>query len=118
MIAEAGRRFPAAQFELRDILDLATPQPTYDFVLMSGAANLAQDRYPDILAALIRHMFALARKGAAFNLLSHRADFIEPGEVYADPAAILSFCLGLTRRVVLRHDYMPHDFTVFLYPES
>lgn len=115
MVAAARARLPEARFEAMDITALSDPLPRYDYVLMSGAANVAHDRYPEALAALIRRMFALAGKGVAFNLLSNRADFVEPGEVYADPGRILHFCLGLTRRVVLRHDYMPHDFTVYLY---
>jgi SAM-dependent methyltransferase len=117
MVAAARARTPEVQFAMLDITGLAEPLPRYDYVFMSGAANIAHDRYPETMEALIRRMYALASRGVAFNLLSNRADFIEPGEVYADPGGVLDFCLGLTRRVMLRHDYMPHDFTVYLYPE-
>jgi hypothetical protein len=60
-------------------------------------------------------MFELCRKGIAFNIMSTRADFMEEGEYYADPAKMLDFCLGISRKAALRHDYMPHDFTVYLY---
>jgi hypothetical protein len=39
----------------------------------------------------------------------------EPGEFYADPVEIVRFCRSLTPWVVLRHDYLAHDFTVYLY---
>jgi SAM-dependent methyltransferase len=116
---EAARaRSPEARFDVLDISSLADPLPRYDYVVMSGAANIALDRYAETLEALIRRMYALADKGVAFNLLSNRADFVEPGEAYGDPGSILDFCLSLSRRVVLRHDYMPHDFTLYLYRDQ
>ena len=115
MVEEARDNYPAGNFDVADILSWQEPQPTYDWVFMSGAANLAQDGHGKFLLALINQMFACARVGVAFNLLSNRADFFSPGEVYCDPANILNHCLGLTSRATLRHDYMPHDFTVYLF---
>ena len=38
-----------------------------------------------------------------------------PGEFNADPLETVASCRRISPRAVLRHDYMPHDFTVFLY---
>lgn len=67
---------------------------------------------------LIRRMFELCKSGVAFNTLSMLADIRNPGEFYADPAEVIRFCLSLTRRVVLRHDYTPHAFPVYLYKQA
>jgi hypothetical protein len=51
----------------------------------------------------------------AFNSLSAWATDQEAGEFYADPLRVVDFCRRITPRVVLRHDYHPRDFTVYLY---
>jgi len=34
---------------------------------------------------------------------------------YVEPEKILKICMSITSRVVLRHDYMPFEFCVYLY---
>ena len=118
MIARARERFPEASFETMDILALGEALPRYDFVLLSGAFNLTQDNQKEFVEAMIRCMYQMARTAVAFNILSAKADFFEPGEYYARPGEMLDFCLTLSRRVILRHDYMPHDFTVYMYRDE
>ncbi len=36
----------------------------------------------------------------------------------ADPVEIFNFCKTLTKRVCLRYDYMPYEFTVYLYHDD
>ncbi|CDN13322.1 hypothetical protein RintRC_4207 [Richelia intracellularis] len=54
----------------------------------------------------------------AFNSLSSWGTQKESGEFYADPLATVKFCRTLTPWVILRHDYMQHDFTIYMYRES
>ena len=67
---------------------------------------------------MLSQMYAICRKGIAFNIMSTKADFIEESEYYADPGIMLTFCLTLSKNVVLKHDYMPHDFTVYIYKDG
>jgi len=60
-------------------------------------------------------MFSLATSAVAFNTLSTWAQDQEAGEFYADPLKVVEFCRTLTPWVVMRHDYHPRDFTVYLY---
>lgn len=118
MIDEARRRFPDTKFEVSDILELKDPLPQYDYVLLSGALNLSQDGHGEFMKAIVGRLFGLARRAAAFNVLSVFADFFSPGEFYANPIEVLKYCFSFTRKVSLRHDYLPHDFTVFLYKDT
>ena len=118
MIAKAKERYPSADFRVQDILTHADPLPLYDFVILSGAFNLSQNRHKDIVAEMIRMMYKMSRVAIAFNMLSVKADFFEPGEYYARPGEMLDFCLTMTQRVILRHDYMTHDFTVYMYHDE
>ena len=63
----------------------------------------------------ISRMFSVSKKGIAFNTLSQWADSKTGNEFYASPAETLEFCHTLSPYVVLRHDYHPADFTIFIY---
>jgi SAM-dependent methyltransferase len=116
MIAAAAARYPGHRFVVADLLTepLAMPGP-YDYVVASGLFYLRDEAF---LHAMVRRMLDFGRRGIAFNSLSAWADRRDPGEYYADPVRVLTFCRSLTRRVALRHDYLPNDFTVYAYRES
>lgn len=118
MLERARQRFPQAQLELRDLMAEPESSARYDYVLASGIFYLRQEEPMAYLEAMARRMFALCRRGVAFNTLSTKASQFDAGQFYADPARVLTACLEITPRVVLRHDYFPHDFTVYLYKEQ
>jgi hypothetical protein len=45
-------------------------------------------------------------------------DFKNEDAYYASPEQIFSFCKTISRRVVLRTDYMPFEFCVYVYKED
>jgi SAM-dependent methyltransferase len=117
MVSEAKRRFPAVPFEVRDLLDESDGVPRFDYVVASGIFALRQDRPMRYLLGMVRRMFNMCRKGVAFNSLSIQAPNRDPAEFNADPSKVLSSCLKITPQAVLRHDYLAHDFTVYLYKD-
>lgn len=118
MIDNARKRFPDSHFEVRNILDGPEPEPAFDYVLSSGIFYLRKTEPMEFMEKIVGRMFALCRRGVAFNTLSLRADRMGSDEFYADPGEVLTLCQSITRRVILRHDYLPHDFTVYLYREG
>ena len=86
-----------------------------DYVVGSGLFAFADQRR---LEGTVAAMFAVTRRVVAFNTLSRWGGDPAPGEFQADPERVLKFCRTLTPRVVLRHDYLPHDFTVYLHREE
>jgi ubiquinone/menaquinone biosynthesis C-methylase UbiE len=121
MITLAKQRFPKNSFHVKDILrDLPCESARFDYVFASGIFSLRQKNSLAYLQAMAQRMFALCRQGVAFNTLSTQAPEQHPNEFYADPGEVLKICLDITPRVVIRHDYMVHDFTIYLYnePES
>jgi trans-aconitate methyltransferase len=115
MVDKARARFPKTQFRLCDVLDGSQPVAAHDFVLSSGIFTHSGRSGIEFLQAMVRRMFALSKQALAFNCLSGWAEEKEHGEFHADPLRVLSFCQTLTPRVVLRHDYHPRDFTIYLY---
>jgi SAM-dependent methyltransferase len=110
MVEAARLRAPAGRFERARLED--QPSESTDFVLASGVFTFADEA---ALRRDVAEMMRVARRAVAFNSLSAWASQAVPGEFHADPAATLAWCRTLTPWVVLRHDYHPGDFTVYLY---
>ncbi|MBP7860908.1 class I SAM-dependent methyltransferase [bacterium] len=87
----------------------------HDIVIASGIFFLACDKKR--MQDLITRLFSLCKVGIAFNSLSTKSTTKDPSEFYADPAEVLDFCLKITPRCILRHDYLPNDFTVHMFRE-
>jgi hypothetical protein len=99
---------------VRDVL-VGDATPEVDYVLSSGVFGLTPNGDPDFVRAMLTRMFALARRGVAVNFLSARTpNAMDPRSYYAEPTEILDLALTLTPDVVLRHDYKPNDFAVYL----
>lgn len=118
MVELASASYPGIEFKVQNINDIEKPEPLYDFVFASGIFNRKIAGHQIFVKQTIESMFSICRVGAAFNILSTRSDFFEDEEYYAGPGEMLDYCMGLSRKSVLRHDYMPHDFTVYIYRED
>lgn len=110
MVEKARTRHPDLNFEVKQIEDFT--DGCFDYLMMSGIFTVADY---DIFQALIPEAFRVCQKGIAFNMLSHWAPIKEDAEFYANPIKIMEFCSQLTTKIVLRHDYLPHDFTIHMY---
>jgi len=91
----------------------------FDVVIASGAlnSNLGDDNMRFRQRA-IKVMFEHTKKVCIFNMLGGHPRPVTPSGSnvwYADSLEILEYCMSLTRRVVLRANYHPKDFTVAMY---
>jgi len=124
---ENGKKiYPSLNLETADYflrpLPVGYSDITYDVVLCSGALNSNFGNKSENLEfrkKAIKVMFEHTNNVMAFNMLGgHPApenDNLESNIWYTDSLEILEYCMTLTRRVILRHNYHPTDFTVFLY---
>lgn len=125
MVREARRLHPELPISVRDVLGEAaglntggaTLKSSYDFVFANGIFYLLQDEPIRRMQTMIARMFAMCRDGIGFTSLSSWAPTPAAGEFHADPVQTIEFCRTLSRRVVLRHDYLPHDFAVYVFRE-
>jgi ubiquinone/menaquinone biosynthesis C-methylase UbiE len=116
-LASNRERFPEARFENIDIF--VDPLTSYspDIVFMSQVFNnkyLNADN-EEIAMEAIRRFFGIAKEGLAIDFMTSYVDFNEKELHYFSPEKMFSFAKGLTRTVALRHDYLPFEFTLFLY---
>jgi ubiquinone/menaquinone biosynthesis C-methylase UbiE len=112
MIDICRQKHPDVVFAQQNVLDVTRK---FDFLIANGIFYLIQENSMEEMQKIIKHMFQLAKKGIAFNSLSSWATKQESGEFYANPFKVLEFCSTLTSKLVLRHDYLPHDFTIYMY---
>jgi SAM-dependent methyltransferase len=118
LIEMARVRFPEATFEVGGLMQELHVNCEFDYVFASGIFYLRQDKPFKYMCKMITRMFELCRYGIAFNSLSEWAAEKDAGEFYADPNAVVEFCRSLSTCVVLRHDYHPSDFTIYLYKDN
>jgi SAM-dependent methyltransferase len=90
-----------------------------DFTVASGIFNVCVHQSEDVwrryMLATIDKLASISRRGMAFNALTLHSDpeLMSPDLYYADPAAVLDYCLRRhTRDVALHHDYELYEFTV------
>ena len=113
------RTYPAARFLQLDIL-LDEIEDRWDWVFLSGAFNtkLSTGDTGKYVRAMLRKMFDLSDRGVAADFLSTYVDFQKEHSFHADPREILDFMKHLTRRVTIRHDYMPYEFCIYAYKDD
>ncbi|MBV8906703.1 MAG: GNAT family N-acetyltransferase [Acidobacteriia bacterium] len=112
---EVGRTAnPGLRLVTGDLMDLPA-EPQFDVVLAQGIFYLLEDNAEKRFFDMIARMYSLAKVAAGFCTISNWAERQQPREFYADPLRTLDFCRGLTPILSFRHDYLPNDFSVFLY---
>ncbi len=109
MVRMAKEKFATANF---DCLELSEVEGKYDVVVASGPFNLLVSNNIAYVQDVIAKMYQVANKAVAFNLLSSFAPF---GLRFSDfyyysPTEIFNYCMKKYKNVVIRHDYLPHDF--------
>ena len=119
MIRWATAHSPGGRFVHGDILSCEVGGP-FDYVVCNGiltqklrTSGLEMDRYA---ARLIRRMFSLCRRGAAFNVMTTKVNRFADNLYYRNPAELFSWCLSeLTPHVRLDHAYPLYEYTMYLY---
>ena len=108
-----------ADFRVLDILN-GPINEKWDYIFVSGLFNrrLASGENKAFTEAMIYRMFELANKGVAADFLSTYVDFELPDAFHVDPASMFQFCKTLSKRVSLRHDYMPYEFAIYVYGDD
>jgi SAM-dependent methyltransferase len=117
LLEVAKQRHPGIDVRELDITGDISLLHEYDFVIASGAFNAALpsgDNRTHIEAAL-KNMHQCSRRATCVDFLSEYVEFQKQGAFHTDPGWALATAKKLTRRVLLRHDYMPYEFALFLF---
>lgn len=112
MIRRARQRFPDGRFDEGDISGVTR---SYDYTVAFAIHNARVDRGREILEETLRRQFAAAAIASHMSLLTDRYRAFDSHLQAWRAEEILTLALSLTPYVMLRHDYLPNDFSVTLY---
>ena len=124
MIDFAKKKFPDVDFHKVDLIKDKFDRK-FDYVVSSGAFNIRMSdlaSHKSSVIQMISRMFSLSRSGTAVNFLSRSSLYLIPEGaadgadkyVYYSEEEVLHFVRAVCDRYVLRKDYHPGDFTVYM----
>lgn len=113
LIAAARQEWPEIDFRCSNLLTDSFSE-TVEYIFASGVFNFQLADNYGFVARCFERFSQIAQKGFAVNFLSNQVDYQLEHTFHADPAKILSYAYQYSRNVVLRNDYMPFEFTVFV----
>jgi len=108
---------PQLDLHCGELVDFNWSEQSFDWVVLSGTLNWQLGDDGAYASRVIARMFALCRKGVAFNMLDARSlDNSRLGDLRSyNPIAVAEYCRTLSPSAVLRDDYLDQDFTVYLW---
>jgi len=113
LLGEGEKRHPGGLFIEGDLFDMEFAQKSFDWVILSGALN--EQLHDDAAYArrVIERMYALCRKGVAFNLLDAR--HLRAHDLQShQPEEMLNWCRTICPDCTLRDEYLQNDFTIWM----
>ena len=111
----AKSKYPECTFKVMNI-DEDTLEGYYDYIFICGVFNLSVPGVQDDLRNALINLFKHCNKGLALNALSSHTPIKDMELNYTSPEEIVKFALeNLSPSVVLRHDRIENDFTLFVY---
>lgn len=114
LITIAREQHPEAFFLVADFEEAYFDQK-YDWVIASGIFNHKLENNYQFITNVLNKMYNISIHGFAADFLNSYVDFREPNLFYAEPEAVFSICKQLSRRILLRADYMPFENCIYCY---
>jgi SAM-dependent methyltransferase len=113
------RTFPQSHFAVRNIFEHGI-DGRYDTIVLSQVLN---NRYHDsdnysVMARALELCFAHCDGVVSIDMMSSYVDFQNPDLFYYDPSEVFRIAKGIARRVVIRHDYRPFEYTLQLFADT
>jgi SAM-dependent methyltransferase len=103
-----------------DILKTGAELPEFDYVVMNGVftekRTLSHTEMSTYFQEVIKRVFAKARFGVAFNVMSKQVDWEREDLFHLSFDQLASFLTKfVSRSFVIRHDYRLYEYTVYVY---
>jgi SAM-dependent methyltransferase len=122
-VALSRQKFPDRTFHCLDVLSDAAALPEYDYIVMNGVftekRELSQDAMLAYFKEMVRTVFAKARRGIAFNVMSKAVDWERDDLFHLSTELLMDFLTKqVSRHVVIRADYGLYEYTTYVYKEA
>lgn len=119
-LVQMGQKYyPDASFWVGDIVK-DNYLENFDFIFSSGVFNhkLNHDDEYRFIRENLEKINELSNKGFAINFLSDKVDYQLEHTFHSNPGKILDIVYRYSNHVVLRNDYMPFEFTVYVRKDA
>ena len=113
LIALGRKKYPDIPLLVADIFTLNTPQ-LFDYAVSSGVHNLKLQDNWHFIEKTFEQFARLCRKGFSLNFISNKVTRFDAHLYHADPAKILDLAYRYSKKIILRNDYMPFEFTIIV----
>jgi hypothetical protein len=115
-------KYPNLSFKNRDITE-TLPDEKYDYLMLSGTFNPILDspiqEWETFIHSMIKSMFAMSKKGIAFNFITSYSDYNASDLYYCDPKKMINFVVNnLSRFFLIDSAYPLYEFTVCVYKKN
>jgi len=122
-LAVSRAKFPDTSYYLLNVLEHPDDLPPFDYVVLNGVFNLkadnSYDEMWDYFTKVIGTVFAKARRGLAFNVMSKQVDWERDDLFHVPFDALATFLTSeVSRHFVIRHDYGLYEYTVYIYRQA
>ncbi len=115
-ISLAKGKYPECTFKVMNTDDDDELEGFYDYIFICGVFNLQVPGVDDDLRNALVNLFKHCNKGLALNALSSHTPVKDPELHFTSPEEMVKFAIeNLSPSVVLRHDRILNDFTLFVY---
>lgn len=114
LIAAGNKLYPNINLMHMDFL--ADESKSFDYIVSSGVHNLKLEDNWSFIEDTFEKFAKCSKVGFAINFISNNVDseYIKDHLYYSNPSKILELAYKYSKRVILRNDYMPFEFTIFI----
>lgn len=116
MVKRCRERFPGVTFESGNFTEWSQGRQ-FDYTVAIAIHNIKTTGAKDILRETTARQFQLSKIASHISILTDRYPGFDPHIQAWRAEEVLTMALEITPYVVLRHDYLPHDFSITLYRE-
>lgn len=118
-LVEKGREIYGREnisFVYDDFLNFK-PEGKFDYAIASGMYNfkIKNGNNYAFIESCIKKALSLCNEGLAFDFLSDKVDYQYELTFHSSPEEILRIAYKYSRNIVLRNDYMPFEFSLFIF---
>ncbi|PID28831.1 MAG: hypothetical protein CSB55_03510 [Candidatus Cloacimonadota bacterium] len=119
LIDEGKKKYPELNLKCLDILDDYFEEK-FDLVLENGIFNfkLQGENQLEYIEAMIKKMYSLSCFGVSVDFMSTFTDFQHEGAFHMNEQEALKIAKSLSRRVVLRNDYLDYEYSLYILKTS
>lgn len=112
-------KFPDIIFDCVDVMAPDAVIPSTDYVIMNGVftekREVPYNVFFDAMTAVLGKVFAVAKRGMAFNLMSKYVDWERDDLFHVPYDDVARVAMSLSRHHTIRADYGLREYTVYVY---